>query len=637
MKLLSTSHDRSLSLTGLALSACLLTAGCGGGDDGGDPSTDGGSSDGGDGTLSTLPQPPLTAAPGTDDEPIAENPEFNTAQDFEVRREPGARLPEEMEVELTDADFEAGVPEPVLQIPDSIDPSSNQPPFFEGLTNLDVLAGDIVEIVYLPQDPEGGLPGMFPQELPQGATFTDNFDGSKTFTWQPLQMDVGVREFTVVAIDPENDQYRSSNSILIRTTLPDDPSSIPNVAPMLDEMFEYTARVNDPVVIRLKGVDLNGSVPTVEIPDLPAGASINQDPRFEEIFALKFTPVTAGEFSIDVVIRDSVDTSLTSTETVSVTVLDNIEFERTGARLRQLSANRGIKFGFASLQSFYHQPDGAIYADIAASEFDIVTPENSMKMDYINPLPGRFQFAASDNLVRFAQLHNIDVHGHPLVWYRQVPQWVEDTPAADREIVMREYIDRMLMRYAQAASVWDVVNEPMADDGTLRDSVWFEAMGERYIDVALRQARLSAPNATLLINEFDIASGAKANGLIALIDRLQQREVPLDGIGFQLHLFSSFDQYDELQTTFASIASRDLDIYITELDISVADGATSTEQADAYRRIVDICLNQTRCKAIQMWGFTDQYSFRTIFDPLPFDRAYQAKPAYYAIQDALSN
>lgn len=626
-------HIVPVCLVLLTVSACN---GNGGNGDGDGTTTGGGTTSAG-GELGPLPQPPLTEGPSSNDEPISEGAEFNTAIGFEVTREPGPRIPVEETVELTDEDFEAGLPDPVLQIPDGIDPAVNRPPYFDGLENLDVLAGDIIEVVYFPQDPDGDLPGMFPQELPQGSTFTDNFDGSKTFTWQPLQMDVGVNEFTVVAIDSTDSQYRSSNTILIRVTLPDDPSTIPNVAPTLDEVFPHTVRVGDPAVAELKGIDLNGSIPTLEISNLPAGASLVQDPRFEEIFALKFTPQTAGEFSVDVVARDSIDSTLTTTTPVTFTVLDAADFDRTGERLRTLTASRDVKIGFAALQSFYHRPDGAIYADIAASEFDIITSENSMKMDYINPLPGRFQFAATDNIVRYAKLHDMTIHAHPLVWYRQVPQWVVNTPLAERELTMREFIDRIMARYSADIPIWDVVNEPMDDDGSLRDSVWLEAMGEQYIDIALRQARLSSPEATLLINEFDIAGGPKADGLIDLIDRLQQRETPLDGIGFQLHLFTSFDQYEELRTTIETIAQRDLDIYITELDISIDGNGTEETQANAYRQIVELCLDQPRCKAIQMWGFTDQYSFRRIYDPLPFDRSYQAKPAYYAIQDALQN
>ena len=579
-----------------------------------------------------------TPAPGSDDEPIAEDAAFNTAVGFNVVREPGARLPvAETDPEITEAEFALGLPEPVVQVPDGVDTSTNTAPFFENLQNLTVNAGDIVEVVYLPRDGEGELPGMFPEKLPQGSSFDDNFDGSKTFRWQPLQMDVGILKFTVTALDPANSLYRTSQPILIKVELPADPSTIPNVAPTLDEVIPHTVKVNDPVVFELKGIDLNGTVPTLEIPELPTGATFNQHPRFEEVFVLKFTPTSVGELSFDVLARDSVDNTLTSVESVSLTVLAEDAFERPGLALKTLGANRNVKIGFAALQSFYHRPDGAIYASTAAREYDIVTPENSMKMDYLNPEPGRYQFAATDNLVAFANANDMTVHGHPLVWYRQLPEWVTSSAVSARETHMREYITRVMGRYAESVSVWDVVNEPMNSDGSLRESVWFESMGASYIDIAMQHARDQSSAANLLINEFDIGfAGPKFDGLLTLIDGLQARGVPLDGIGFQLHLFTSYDQFEELRANFAAVASRNLDIYITELDVSLSGGAGTAEQAEVYRQIVDICLQQERCRAIQTWGLTDQYSFRSIFDPLLFDRAYQAKPAYSSVQEALA-
>lgn len=579
----------------------------------------------------------LTVGPGADDEPIAEASTFNTASGFEVVREPGPRLPVAATVEYTDADFDAGLPPIKVEVPEGLDTTANQPPGFDGLQNITVMAGEIVEVIYRPTDPEGDLSGMFPEELPQGATFDDNFDGSKTFRWQPLQMDVGINAFTVTALDLTFPLYRASQTILIKVVLPDDPSSIPNIAPMLDKFLPHTVRANDPVVIELKGIDLNGDVPTLEIPDLPAGASFSQHPRFAEVYVLKFVPSTTGTKTFDVIVRDSIDTSLTNAESISIKVLAANAFATSGQPLRALAEARNLRIGFAALQSFYHRPDGAIYADIAKREFNFVTPENSMKMDHVNPEPGRFQFAATDNLISFSKATDMTVHGHPIIWYRQLPAWLEQAPLSEIEGHMNEYISRLMGRYKNDVTVWDVVNEPLKDNGDMRDeSIWYGAMGEAYIDKAFTQARAIAPDAQLLLNEFNIAfAGPKATAMFALIDRLQARDIPLDGIGFQMHLFTSFDQFSELETNFAKVAERDLDIYITELDVALAEGASLAEQANVYQQIVSLCLAQPRCKAIQTWGLTDQYSFRSIYDPLLFDRDYQAKPAYTAVQGVL--
>lgn len=611
----------------------LLTSACSSSSDGTGSTTTGSVP----GELAALPNPPLTQAPSQDDEPIVEAANFSTITEFQVVRDPGPRIPVSVEVTLTQADFDAGPLPSIINTPDNVDPATNAAPFFDNLTDIETVAGTQLEIIYKPVDPDGDIPGMFPEELPPGASFDDNFDGTKTYRWQPLQNDVGINEFTVTAIDARNNQYRTVRTIRIKVDLPDDPTTIPNVAPMLDEYLPHTVRQNDVVVLELKGIDLNGTIPSLELVSNLPGASFVQHPRYEEIYTLQFIAATVGQLDIDILARDSIDASLTNTDTISLNVLPATAFAPSGSRLKDLASARNIQFGYASLPEFYHRPDGGIYAATAASEFNLVSPENSMKMDVVNPLPGRYQFADIDNLLSFAKLHNMDVHGHPVLWYRQLPDWIQEVAPATVEGHMREYIDRLMGRYKNDISLWDVVNEPIGENGGFRSSVWYDAIGESYLDIAFRQARLTAPNARLLLNDFDIAfNGPKADTLFTMLDGMIERQVPIDGVGFQLHLFSSFNQFNDVRANFQKVADRDLDIYITEFDVALSPGASLQDQANVYRQIVDLCLEQPRCKAIQTWGFTDQYSFRKIFTPLLFDDSYMEKPAYSAVQDALS-
>lgn len=599
----------------------------------------GGDSDAGEqpgGLLGPLPNPPLTAGPTAADEPVPFDAVFHTVTGYPLVRDTGPRIENELAPDLTEADFAAGLPDAVVTVPSSVDPTTNGAPFFEGLDNVRVEAGQLLELQYIPRDPDGGLPGMFPQQLPTGATFDDNFDGTKTLRWQTYQADVGINEFVVVAVDPEVGDYRSSQAVLIAVDPPSDPASVPNIAPSIEEIATYTVRAGDPVSIFIIGTDRNGTEPDIELVDPPAGAILTPDPRTPEWRILQVIPDTPGTLVIDVLTRDAEDAALTGLDQITLQVLSPADFERSGLRLKDAAAGSGVSYGSAISPVFYMQADGGIYESIAASEFAVLTPESSMKWEAINPLPGRFEFADMDNLISFARVNDMQVRGHPLVWHRSLPEWVEQTNATDREIHMREYITRVMGRYSDAVTYWDVVNEPMADNGSMRTSLWFNAMGERYIDVAFAQARALDPTATLVLNEFDIGfAGAKMDGLLGLLDRLIEREAPVDAVGFQLHVFSSFDQYEELAANMAAVAERGLDIHITELDVAIVDGGNEQTQATVYQRIVETCLAQPRCTVIQSWGFTDRYSFRTLQTPLYFDRNYAVKPAYQALQNAL--
>lgn len=592
--------------------------------------------------LAPLPSPPLTAAPSFDDEPLPQNGLRHSVSAFLPVTDPGPRIIKDQPVNITLEEFLAGPLEPVIEVPPGVDTSTNAPPFFENLTDQEITAGQLLTVRFAPRDPEGELPGLFPEKLPEGSSFVDNFDGSQSLVWQPLQGDVGIQEFTIVALDPANSLYRTRQTIRIRILMPDDPSSIPNRPPRIEEFIPHTVRVNDPVAIEIKGLDLNDTIPTLSIANLPAGATFTRHPLIEEVFILRYTPTQPGAQTFDVVSIDADDPSITTTETIVIEVLDQDAFQIAGSSLRQLADNRDFLVGFASRQGFYNRPDGEIYSAVAAREFNLVTPENSMKMEVINPLPGRFQFADADNLITFARQNDIEVHGHPLVWYTQLPEWIELTALNDREVHMREYITRVVNRYADDVRSWDVVNEPVDNDGSLRSSVWLEAMGELYIDTAFQQTRELDPDAVLLLNDFDIeVNGPKSDGFFQLVDRLQSRNVPLDAIGFQLHLFSPFDQFDEVRQNFQRAADRGLDIYITELDVSFPEGvnpgnADFQQQANVYSEIVSICMEQPRCQSLQFWGFTDQYSWREPLQPLPFDSRYQPKPAFLAIQQGLA-
>lgn len=590
--------------------------------------------------LSPLPSPSITEGPSANDDPIAQASELNTITSFQVVREPAPRVPfKGQAVEFTEEDFATGLPEAVVTVPPDVDPSTNAAPFFEGLANVRVSAGDVVEIRYIPRDPEGELPGMFAQELPEGATFDDNFDGTRTLLWQTFQADVGITEFTVVAIDPANSLYRSSQSLLIAVDESLNPSNEPNIAPTIEPVTSYTVRVGDPAVVLLDGFDRNGTTPTIELLNPPATATLTPDERDPELQWLQVIPDEVGTMVIDVVTRDEIDPDLTGLDQITLNVRAVSDFERDGARLKDAASGSGVLFGSALSPVFYLQGDGGVYESIASSEFGIMTPESSMKWDAINPVPGEFTFADMDNLMSFAAVNSMSVRGHPLVWHRSLPSWVEATEAGDREGHMREFISRVMARYSDGIEYWDVINEPLNDsDGNMRQSIWFEAMGESYIDIAFVQARELDPTATLVLNEFDIGfAGPKFDGLIQLIDRLQARSVPMDAVGFQMHVFSSYDQFSELAANMAAVAERGLDIHITELDVAIVDGGDAARQAAVYAGVVDTCRAQPRCTVLQTWGFTDRYSFRTFLDPLYFDRGYQVKEAYGALQDALGN
>ncbi len=316
----------------------------------------------------------------------------------------------------------------------------------------------------------------------------------------------------------------------------------------------------------------------------------------------------------------------------------------TGSRLRALAGN--FLIGYASPIGFNTRSDSATYKSVAASEFNILTPENDMKIDATEPQQNVFTFTAADQHVAFAQANGMQVHGHTLVWHSQVPTWLSGGAwtATTLTNVMYNHIDNVMGHYAGQILVWDVVNEAFEDTGAYRASFWYNTIGQTYIEKAFQRARAADPTALLAYNDYNIeALNAKSDAVYNMIADFKNRGIPIDAVGFQMHLTASGLDYNSLASNMQRFANLGVDIYITEMDVRIAkkpSAADLTAQAAIYSNVLDKCLLQPRCKALQVWGIPDKDSWVMSFfpgkgAPLLFDDNYNAKPAYYSVQTRL--
>lgn len=316
----------------------------------------------------------------------------------------------------------------------------------------------------------------------------------------------------------------------------------------------------------------------------------------------------------------------------------------TGSRLRDLAGS--FLIGYASRTGFSTMSDAATYESVAASEFNFLTPENDMKWDAIEPQQNVFTYSAADEHVAFAQAHGMQVHGHTLVWHSQVPDWLSNGTwtATTLTNVMYNHIDNVMGHYAGQIVAWDVVNEAFEDTGTYRASFWYNTIGQTYIEKAFQRARAADPSALLVYNDYNAEElNAKSDAIYAMVADFKNRGIPIDGVGLQMHLTNAGLDYNSLASNMQRFANLGVDIFITEMDVRIPKKASSSDlalQATIYQNVTDTCLQQPRCKALQVWGIPDKYSW--VMDyfpgkgaPLLFDDNYAAKPAYYAVQTSL--
>ncbi|UCC64520.1 MAG: endo-1,4-beta-xylanase [Anaerolineae bacterium] len=314
--------------------------------------------------------------------------------------------------------------------------------------------------------------------------------------------------------------------------------------------------------------------------------------------------------------------------------------------LRSLAQTRDIHIGAAVAAGPLRRE--ALYAETLAREFSMVTTENAMKFGPIHPGRDRYAFEDADAIVEFAAARDMLVRGHTLVWHSQLPAWLTEGEWTRDELIeiLREHITTVVGRYQGRVAVWDVVNEAVAGNCVLGDTIWLRVIGPEYIDMAFRWAHEADPDALLFYNDYDCAGlGIKSDAIYDMVQGLLQRDVPVHGVGLQMHLSVGYSpRPKDVLENMDRLAELGLEVHVTEIDVRIRGDPTARElarQADVYRDMLAACLSAQNCKAFVLWGFTDRHSWIPHFfegwgTALIFDEAYRPKLAYHALRDVLA-
>jgi endo-1,4-beta-xylanase len=285
----------------------------------------------------------------------------------------------------------------------------------------------------------------------------------------------------------------------------------------------------------------------------------------------------------------------------------------------------------------------AQYRNMVATEFNSLTAENAMKWDATEPQDGNYTFSQADSIVNFAEANGQSVHGHTFVWHAQTPNWVQGLSGTAMRAAMVDHINTVANRYEGRVDSWDVVNEVVSDNnGAMRDSFWLRAMGEGYITTAFQTARAADPSADLYINDYSIeGDNAKSDTIYRIAQGLKSQNL-LDGVGFQSHLILG-QVPSTMEANLQRFVDLGLKVRLTELDIRInmpADSSELQQQANDYRRVVQMCAELADCTGVTVWGLRDGDSwvpgtFPGQGAPLLFNDDYSKKPAYNAVLEAL--
>ncbi|MFI5103097.1 MAG: endo-1,4-beta-xylanase [Terriglobales bacterium] len=346
--------------------------------------------------------------------------------------------------------------------------------------------------------------------------------------------------------------------------------------------------------------------------------------------------------------------------------------------LREAARGSGLLIGTAVRPAPLSE---AAYASTLAREFNMAEPEDALKWEVVHPARQSFDFSQADQIVDFATRHGMKVRGHTLVWHRQNPKWLAEGKFTSSELaeILEKHIKTVVGYYRGKIFAWDVVNEAFDElqPGTLRSTIWRDQPGiaiassyeprassnparselaarssqqtYSYLERCFRWAHEADPQALLFYNEAEAeVVNPKSDAIYAMVRDFRQRGVPIDGVGFQMHIANLRADVASISANIGRFTALGVQVHITEMDVALpvdSNGNASPEdlqrQADVYRQIAAACLAYRGCTAIQTWGFTDKYSWigshskQTQGAALPFDRNYRAKPACEALRNAL--
>lgn len=307
------------------------------------------------------------------------------------------------------------------------------------------------------------------------------------------------------------------------------------------------------------------------------------------------------------------------------------------------------------------------HAVLLTKHFNSITSENDMKWGTLQPAEGNFNFTNADAQVSFGRANNMHVRGHTLVWHQQTPAWVFNdasgnpmAPSPENRALllqrMETHIREVVSHYRDDIYAWDVVNEvidPSQPDG-FRRSQWFNIIGPEFIERAFQIAHEVDPEALLYINDFDTTNVTKRQFLFDLINDLKSRGVPIHGIGHQMHNNIDFPSSQAIIDTINMFDGLGLRNEVTELDVSIYSGSSTTifddysiipqdlfiRQGyrygiffDAFRQL------QGKIDSITFWGQADDHTWLTtsgrVNGPLLFDQSLKKKFAYWGVIDPL--
>lgn len=337
---------------------------------------------------------------------------------------------------------------------------------------------------------------------------------------------------------------------------------------------------------------------------------------------------------------------------IGATVPPGLAFAASTAAPPLLAAARRSKIILGMYSGFHDLSFDPEAQRLLATEFSMIAVGNDLKFsDRLRPAPDTYDFTFGDYDVAWAERHGLLFRGHTFVWHNALPGWFRSyVDKNNAERVMTDHIATVAKHYKGRIYSWDVVNEPIHDEGRpdqLRRRPWLDLLGPGYIETAFQAAAAADPKARRILNECYIEHDSplenpRRQAFLDLIARLKKENTPVTGIGIQGHLRGTVPlATDSMKHFLQTVRDMGLEIMVTELDVD--DTGIPGPQVDQvvarkYGEFLDLV--GPYISAVTFEQLADDKNLPKRADGLEhrpnlFDDNYQQKPAYSASVAAL--
>ncbi len=270
---------------------------------------------------------------------------------------------------------------------------------------------------------------------------------------------------------------------------------------------------------------------------------------------------------------------------------------------------------------------------------------------YYEPLPGKPRWPDFSPTIDWCNRNGITIKGHPLVWESPdgIASWLDRFPEEYQERLLEARLLSTVSGYAGDVKLWDVVNEPIHvntwEDRGAKEKSYTPIECANYVEKAVRWANAANPEATFLINEYDVIPNRDTyrkqetpprDRFLALVKELRRRNAPPFDVGFQAHEpRTEWFSPEDVWQAFETFAAERFRIHITEF-IPQSSGQETTgwrhgkwteeAQAEFAEQMLRLSFGHPSVASFNFWGLSD----RDIWLPGGglVDKDYNPKPIY---------